>query len=212
MCLLLQLAHAGHHFTTFFRLCAEHLQEGAGVQGVGGLDGEGIGTVGNIGHRLHALRPEAVHFLLQRSHLVFVGRGVAQFVDLVDEARHPGPLAEEAFHIGELYVAVGVHKARAQDARIHLFGGGAQPGTHHGPVFVYLYKSVLQRFTGKGVNGIGCKNHKLSTGGKSKVSRSFMLMESTVYRYTLSLSKRTCRVSTWRTRGRGRRVVSTFIL
>ena len=151
MRLLLQLTDALHHILTLGRNSAEHLQEGAGVHRVGGLHGEGIGTVGNIGHGLHALVPHAIHRLLERVQLVFHGGRVSEGVDLVDEARHAGPLAEHALHIGELHMAVGVHETGAQDARFHLFVLRAQARTDDGAVLLHFHEGVAERLTRQGI-------------------------------------------------------------
>ena len=188
----LQTSHPLHHLRAFGGNRAENLQECAGVHRVGGLHLEGIGTIGNIGHGHHALVPHMVHGRLQGRHFVFVGGSVPELVDLVDKTCHAGAPAEKAPHIGEFHMAVGVHKTRADDAAVHFFLLRTPPHPQDGSILLHLYKGVTDGVTGKGVD-IFCGKalHRESTGGNNSVSRSCILMESTVCKYTLSFSKRT---------------------
>ena len=149
--LLLKGAHTLHHGVAFLGNRAEHLQEGTGVHGMGGLDGEGVVAVGDIGHCLHSLRPHAVHGFLQGCHLVFQGRGVPEGIDLIDETGHAGALAEQPFHVGKLHMAVRIHKAGAQDAVIHRFLGRANAGAHDGAVLLHFHKGVAEGLPAQGI-------------------------------------------------------------
>ena len=160
---LLQLTDTHHHGATFLRDGPENFQETAGIHGMPCLDGKGIVAIGDIGHRLHALRPHAVHGCLQGRHFVFRGRGVPKGIDLVNETGHAGALAEKSFHVGELYMAVGVHEARAQDAFIHALLRQAHARADNGAVLLHFHKGVAERLPAQGIY-IFCSEsfHKVS--------------------------------------------------
>ena len=141
----LQARDAFHYGIAFLRYRAKHLQEGARVHGVALFDGKGIGAVGDIGHGHNPLIPEVVHGVRKLLHLLLQRLRVPQLIDLVDETGHARPLAEQPLHVGKLHMAVGVHKARAQDAvQEYRFGRRVRrnAGAQHGSVIVQLYKTV----------------------------------------------------------------------
>ena len=141
----LQGLHTLNHSFPAVRVCPEDLQEGASIHGMSGLNGKGIVAVGNIGHGYHALGVHLVHGHLEGCNLVFQGRGVPQFVDLVYEARHARTFAEQSFHIGEFHMAVGVHHARAQGAFHYRLPFLTKAGPEHHSLVVHLHECIFQR-------------------------------------------------------------------
>ena len=69
--LCLQRPYAFHDGIASAFIGPEHLQEGAGVHGMGGFYRKRVCTVGNIGHGNHPLRPHPVHGLFEQTHFVF---------------------------------------------------------------------------------------------------------------------------------------------
>ena len=214
--LLLQGLYTLHHRATFVRLRPEYLQERAGVKRVFRLQGKGIVAVGDIGHGRHTLFPELVHGVFQAGKLCFQGRSVAQGVDLVDKAGHARSLAEESLHVGQFHMAMSVYKARNDGPVQKLLPFLTRAETQDGAVVVHLHKCIAEGLTGlERIQVFGRKTlHSESlTLTKSIESWGTCSRESQgVTTRRESSPKRRGRVSTGRTRGSGRWLVSGWVL
>ncbi len=76
------------------------------------LEREALAAVADVGDCYHTLAGEVLEFSLHGIQAAFFIHAFAELVDLVDKAAHACSLAESAFKVGKLYVAVGVHKTR----------------------------------------------------------------------------------------------------
>ena len=143
--LFLQTVNAFHNSITLLRNGTKHLQEGAGVHGMALLYRKRVIAIGNIGHGHYALIPHIVHGFRELPDLVFQGLRVPELVDLVYETCHARPLPEQPLHVRKLHMAVGVHKARAQDSVQENFFGRwirAHTRTHNRSVLLHLHKAI----------------------------------------------------------------------
>ena len=143
----LQGLHVPDHSFPAIGIGPKDFQEGAGIHRMLCLDGKGIVAVGDIGHSHHPFLVHLVHTLFQGTDLVFQGGGIAEGVDLVNEAGHTRTLAEEALHIGQFHVAVGVDHTGAEGAVQDGFAFLAQAGSQHYAVIVHFHIGIFQ---GKG--------------------------------------------------------------
>ena len=112
----LQGQHVFHYLRAILGFRPEHFQKGTGIKGRSRLDGERIGPVADIRHRLDTPLPKLVHPAADGFDPLGLRRRIAQSIDLVDKTGHPGPATEKPPHIGKLDVAVGIYESRHQGA------------------------------------------------------------------------------------------------